>query len=316
MNSTVKLAKYFKEVLTNEPLSKHTTLAIGGPASIFIKVKLDTELISAINIAKELKVRFLVIGDGSDLLITDKGYDGLVISNEIIGIKETQGKFIVKAGTPLQKLVDLVSEKGYAGLEKMTGIPGSVGGAIYGNAGAYGQTVSDNISRVKAFDGKELKWLTLDECRFNYRESIFKKNKWTILEGVFDFKVKSEAKILKKIKDETLSLRLAKYKPGLKCPGSYFKNILASDLTPRQLAKIPREKIVYGKVPAGYLLEAVGAKGKKRGKILIADYHANLFINTGGGNASDFYKLAQKYADKVEEKFSIRLEPEVQLIGF
>ena len=316
MNNTAKLAKYFKEVLTNEPLSKHTTLAIGGPASIFIKVKLDTELISAINKAKELKVRFLVIGDGSDLLITDKGYDGLVISNEIIGIKATRGKFIVKAGTPLQKLVDLVSEKGYAGLEKMTGIPGSVGGAIYGNAGAYGQTVSDNISRVKAFDGKELKWLTLDECRFNYRESIFKRNKWTILEGVFDFKVKSEAKILKKIKDETLSLRLAKYKPGLKCPGSYFKNILASDLTPEQLAKIPREKIVYGKVPAGYLLEAVGAKGKKRGKILIADYHANLFINTGGGNASDFYKLAQKYADKVEEKFSIRLEPEVQLIGF
>jgi len=206
--------------------------------------------------------------------------------------------------------------EGYVGMEKMTGIPGTVGGAVYGNAGAYGQVVSDKLLRVKVFDGKKVTWVPKKLCKFGYRESIFKKNKWVLLEAEFLFNSRVDPAELKKAAADTLTLRLKKYKPGLKCPGSFFKNIEVKDLTREQLVKIPKEKIVYEKVPAGYLLEEVGAKGKKLGKILIADFHANLFINTGGGNPTDFYNLAKTYAEKVEEKFGIKLEPEVQLVGF
>jgi len=304
------------KVLSQEPLENHTTLGLGGPASFFIKADSEDELISIVKKANSLGVKNMVIGDGSDLLVSEKGFPGLVIKNNIQGIKTSNYKFMVKCGTSLQSLVDRSIMEGCQGMEKMTGIPGTVGGAVYGNAGAYGQVVSDNLTRVRAFDGKKVRWVPKKLCQFGYRESIFKKNKWVLLEVEFLFKSKVSPAQLKKEAADTLTLRLKKYKPGLKCPGSFFKNIEVKDLTREQLIKIPKEKIVYGKIPAGYLLEEVGAKGKRLGKILIADFHANLFINTGGGNPTDFYKLAKTYTKKVEEKFGIKLEPEVQLVGF
>ena len=304
------------KVLSQEPLENHTTLGLGGPASFFIKADSEDELTSIVKKANSLGVKSMVIGDGSDLLVSEKGFPGLVIKNNIQGMKTSNYKFMVKCGTSLQSLVDRSIMEGCQGMEKMTGIPGTVGGAVYGNAGAYGQVVSDNLTRVRAFDGKKVRWVPKKLCQFGYRESIFKKNKWVLLEVEFLFKSKVSPAQLKKEAADTLTLRLKKYKPGLKCPGSFFKNIEVKDLTREQLIKIPKEKIVYGKIPAGYLLEEVGAKGKRLGKILIADFHANLFINTGGGNPTDFYKLAKTYTKKVEEKFGIKLEPEVQLVGF
>ena len=114
---------------------------------------------------------------------------------------------------------------------------------------------------------------------------------------------------------ETIKKRQAKYPPGIKCPGSFFKNIIADSLPRETIEKIPAEKIVYGKIPAGTLLEMAGAKGATMGDIEIADYHANLFINKGNGTAKDFWELARKYSDLVFEKFHIRLEPEVQFIN-
>ena len=304
------------KLLSNEPMENHTSLGFGGPASFFIKAEGEDELVSIVKKANSLGVKSMVIGDGSDLLVSKSGFPGLVIKNNFQGIKVSNSKFMVKGGTPLQGLVDRTITEGCEGMEKMTGIPGTVGGAVYGNAGAYGQVVSDNLIRVRAFDGKKVRWVPKKLCQFGYRESIFKKNKWVLLEAEFLFNSRVDPAELKKAAADTLTLRLKKYKPGLKCPGSFFKNIEVKDLTREQLVKIPKEKIVYEKVPAGYLLEEVGAKGKKLGKILIADFHANLFINTGGGNPTDFYNLAKTYAEKVEEKFGIKLEPEVQLVGF
>ena len=317
MDKIQELKKRFTgQIEAKEPMSLHTTLALGGPALAFTKARQEEDLVSAVKSAKVLGVKYMVIGDGSDLLISEKGFDGLVIKNEVYGIKEYGSRFIVKGGTSLQDLVDKTIEKGYLGMERMTGIPGTVGGAVYGNAGAYGQVISDNLVKVKAFDGKKIRWINKKEGQFSYRESIFKKNKWVLLATEFKFGLKAKPSELKKASQETLSTRLKKYKPGIKCPGSFFKNVLAEDLTKEQLAKIPKQKIDYGKIPAGYLLEEVGAKGKSLGKIVIADYHANLFINSGGGSASDFYKLANIYAAKVEAKFGIKLQPEVQLVGF
>ncbi len=299
---------------SNYLLKNTTTLQIGGPAKMFVEVYSVDELIKAIKYAKDNKLEYLVIGGGSNLLISDLGFNGLIIKNEIKGSKREGNKLIVQSGTVLQILVESAIMHGLSGLEKLTGIPGTVGGAVYGNAGAYGQTISDTISQVKAFNGQNIFILTKDQCQFNYRDSIFKKNGVIILEVIFTLDP-FDPSFLTIDAREVLKKRLVKYPPGIKCPGSFFKNIVASTLPKEILEKIPPEKIVYGKLPAGSLLEEVGAKGDALDGIYIADYHANLFVNKGNGTAQTFYDLAKKYAIKVKEKFGISLEPEVQLIN-
>ena len=298
----------------DELLSKHTTLQIGGPAKLFLAVNNEEHLVKTIRQAEKLGVDYLVVGEGSNLLVDDRGYPGLVIGNKVEGIKIIGGRVRVKSGTKLQKYIDFAIQRGFPGVERMAGIPGTVGGAIHGNAGAYGQTISDNLARVKIFDGQRTRWLTKKRCKFDYRESVFKKRDFVILEGEFRFTKPSSSR-LKREAEYIKKLRLEKYPKGMLCPGSFIKNVLIDDLSQSTLAKIPKEDILYKKIPAGYLLEMVGARGNRKGKIKIAGYHGNLFINQGGGKASDFYYLAKKYQRKVKEKFGIDLEPEVQLIG-
>ncbi|MDD5415480.1 MAG: UDP-N-acetylmuramate dehydrogenase [Candidatus Daviesbacteria bacterium] len=311
----------------NYPMSQITTLQIGGPAKKFVKVKTEEELIEAIKYAKDQLMSYLIIGGGSNLLVSDEGIDCLVIKNEVSGIEETHLRgeemllhlggvmLSVKSGTLLQDFVDYTIENEFSGLQKLTGIPGTVGGAVYGNAGAYGQTISDHIiSVVILSEAKNITTLSKEECQFNYRDSIFKQNHDIILEVTFKLESGDPEALQQEVK-EILAKRLVKYPPGIKCPGSFFKNIVAETLPKDILDRIQPEKIVYGKLPAGVLLEAVRAKGKLLDGIEISPNHANLFINTGGGTAKAFCELAKQYAQKVKEKFGITLEPEVQLIN-
>jgi len=318
----------------NYPLSKLTTLQIGGPAKKFVKVKTEEELIEAIKYAKDQLIPYLIIGGGSNLLVADEGINCLVIKNEITGINYTppRSNFVtprrwpqgllrggilkVKSGTSLQEFVNYTITHGLSSLQKLAGIPGTVGGAVYGNAGAYGQAISDHIIKIAALNPDKL---TIEQfnnlqCRFNYRDSIFKQNHDIILEVIFKLE-NGDQETLQQEAKEILTKRLVKYPPGIKCPGSFFKNIVAETLPKDILDKIPPGKIVYGKLPAGALLEEVGAKGQSLDGIEIASYHANLFINKGAGSAKAFYDLAKTYAEKVKEKFGITLEPEVQLIN-
>ena len=291
-------------------MSQVTTLQIGGPAKDFQVAKTESELIKIIMANQD----FLVIGGGSNLLVSDKGVSKLIIKNEIVSTEQNGNKVIVSAGTILQDLVDYTIQHDLSGLQKLTGIPGTVGGALFGNAGAYGQTISDHLIEVKAFDGEKIIILTKEQCQFGYRDSGFKRNRQTILEITFLLE-EGKSQILAKEASDILSKRLIKYPKGIKCPGSFFKNLIVDDLPQKILSKIPSDKITYGKLSAGYLLEAVGAQGQKLDGIEIATYHANLFINKGGGTAKAFHDLAKKYAQKVKEKFGITLEPEVQLIN-
>lgn len=297
----------------NYPLKNVTTLGIGGPAKKFVTVKTQEELLEALQYAKQNNLQYLIIGGGSNLLISDAGFDGLVIKNEIRNTwddtsKVSSGSFEVnvKSGTSLQNLVNYTIQNGLTGLQKLAGIPGTVGGAVYGNAGAYGQTISDHIVSVDQ--------LNKSECAFGYRNSIFKQSQKPIIDVTFQLG-KGDPEMLKREAEEVLAKRLIKYPTGIKCPGSFFKNLIASEIPDEILKNIPPEKIVYGKVTAGALLEEVGALGQKSNGIEIASYHANLFINNGNGSAKDFYELAKTYAQKVKEKFGITLQPEVQLIN-
>lgn len=311
-----KLKNQFGDkIKEDKKFSELTTLKIGGPIKAFLQTDTQENLVEVLTFCNKEQIPFLIIGGGSNLLVNDSGVDTLVIKNSVTGITQSENKLAIQSGTTLQDLVDYTLEHGLSGLHKMTGIPGTVGGAIYGNAGAYGQTISDHITSVRFFDGEKIKDFSKEECGFEYRSSIFKQNKdFVVLEAEFTLEKNDPEKIEEESKN-ILAQRIKKYPPGIKCPGSFFKNIVASALTPPQLAAIPEEKIVYGKVPAGALLEDVGAKGARLGSIEVADYHANLFINKGGGKAIDFFELAGSLQKKVKERFGVELEPEVQLIN-
>lgn len=318
MNGFSEIKKILgSKVKENEPMSIHTTLQIGGPAKLFVTTRKEDELIHFIELAKKYEIPYLVIGEGSDLLVSDKGINSLVIKVTISGIK-TKGKtsLEVYAGENLQDLIDTANSMGFQGMESMAGIPGSVGGAIYGNAGAYGQSISDHVVSIKFVRGGKVRTFKKRGCKFSYRDSIFKSHKgWVILSGEFRFS-KGEANELKLKSKEIKQIRSKKYPPGVKCPGSFFKNVLLEEVPARYIKNIPEEKIMFGKIPTGYLMEAVGANGAQKGKVKIAEYHGNLIINTGGGTARDFVDLAFSFGKKVKNKFGIKLEPEVQLIGF
>lgn len=299
----------------NVSMSDFTTLGIGGPARLLVEADSTDKLARYIKIAADRKVNFTVLGGGSDVLVSDDGYDGLIIINKATGIEKQNGKVLVDSGTLLQDLVDFTIENGLAGMECMTGIPGTVGGAVYGNAGAYGQTISDNLVEVKVLGGNEIFWMGRKECQFDYRSSIFKKTHETIIQVRFKFTPGNRVELKKKAEEISL-LRQQKYSPNLKTPGSFFKNILVSQLSSKVLKMIPEDKIIFGKVPAGYLLEVVGAKGMQQGGAQVAPYHGNLIVNTGTATAQDFFYLARKLKARVKDHFGIELEPEVQLLGF
>ncbi len=296
-------------------LKSLTTLGIGGKAADFVEVKNEREMEK---LFRENKRRWRVIGSGSNIVAPDSGFHGLVIK---IGIKAfgVKGKTVYAgAGSNLLDFIKKINRHGFRGMEKMAGIPGTVAGAIYGNAGAYGQEIKDNIFRVRIFDGEKIKWISKNKCKFGYRSSIFKKNKnWVIVGAEFSF-AKGNPRELSKISKDIIKLREKKYKPGLLCPGSFFKNIIIKDLKlivrKKLLSKIDNSKIMYGKAPAGYLLEEVGAKGMSSGNVRIAQHHGNLIYNAGGGKARDIRKLSRILKDRVSRKFGVRLEEEVQYL--
>lgn len=293
-----------------------TTLKIGGPVGDLIPIETEEHLINNLQSLIVNHRSYLVIGGGSNLLVSDSGFDGTVIKNEIRGIHNLRNDVIIKSGELLQDLVNFANDRGLSGLENLAGIPGTLGGAIYGNAGAYGQTISDHLKQVLVFDpsNRIRKTLLKEDCQFSYRNSLFKQNRNILLEATLTL-TPGNPEQLKNASEETIKKREVKYPPGIKCPGSFFKNIPANTLPPEVLVKLPEEFILYGKVSAGALLDSVGAKGSSIGNIKIAPYHANLFINEGNGTAQDFYELAKTYGQKVFEKYGIRLEPEVQLIN-
>ncbi|TSC91053.1 MAG: UDP-N-acetylmuramate dehydrogenase [Parcubacteria group bacterium Gr01-1014_2] len=295
------------------------TLKIGGLAKYFINVQSERTLIEAIEWARKSKVSFCVIGEGSNLIPNDEGFNGLIIKNEIKNLKVDGTKVLIGSGNNLLKIIHRLNKLGLAGMEKMAGIPGTVGGAIFGSAGAYGSDIKDYLVRVKLFDGIKIRWFSKKQCHFKYRESIFKRNKKYIILGA-EFKLKNEnPEKLYKISEEIIKLRKQKYRQGLLCPGSFFKNIVVGEISPaalkkKFLSKIPKEKVIYGKIPSGFLLETIGAKGMKYGKIGVAKHHGNLIYNSGSGKSNEVVKLAEILKNKVKKRFGINLEEEVQYL--
>jgi UDP-N-acetylmuramate dehydrogenase len=258
----------------------------------------------------------MIMGGGTNLVVSDAGFRGAIIRYTGTRIERNGTRLRVEAGAVLQDVVDASIRFGLKGLETMTGIPGLVGGALYGNAGAYGRSIQELVECVHATDGNGVVALRNQDCRFRYRSSIFKDwKKWIILSTELRFTPGDETGLAEKAAG-IRAIRDAKYPPTMKCAGSIFKNLLFAELPPAVQAQIPPALVREGKVPSAWFLDETGVKGMRRGDIQVAAYHANLVYNDGAGTAADLVCVIQELKRRVHERFGFDLEEEVQYAGF
>jgi UDP-N-acetylmuramate dehydrogenase len=258
----------------------------------------------------------MVMGGGTNLIVSDLGFRGIMLRFVARRILAAGDRVQCDAGAVLQDLVDFSIDRGLQGLETLAGIPGSVGAAVYGNAGAYGHSISERVRAVRFFDGGRVRVFDNGECEFHYRESIFKRHKdWIVFSTELHLTL-ADAGALRQMADDIVKVRSEKFPVTMKCAGSIFKNFLLAELPPAVAAAVPQNVIREGKVPAAYFLEQVGAKGMSRGDIHVAGYHANLIYNAGGGTAADLRALIEELKARVWRQFAVELEEEVQYVGF
>jgi UDP-N-acetylmuramate dehydrogenase len=302
-----------KNLKFNEPLKKWTTFRIGGPAKYFFIAKNEKDLIKAIDLAKKFKIPYFILGNGSNLLVSDKGYYGLVIKVNYQKLEIENCKIIAGAGLLLSELLEESVKRGLTGLEWAIGIPGSVGGAVYQNAGAFGFDFSKIIKNVKVLRNGKIIKLSKKKCGFDYRKSIFQKNKDVILEVEIKLKKGKRKKIQNLIK-KYLSYRLKTQPTGFSA-GSIFKNC---KLKKTFLMKYPQLQIFKksGIIPAGWLIEKCNLKGKRVGDAKISEKHANFIINKGKAKAKDVLSLIKLIKKEVFKRFKIKLKEEIEKIGF
>jgi len=281
----------------NISLAQYTSFKIGGPAKYFFIAKNKEDLIEVIKKAKKTKLTIFILGGGSNILARDKGYNGLVIKIQNSEIRIENYNIQTDAGVSLGKLVGLAREKSLAGLEWAAGIPGTVGGAIYGNAKAFKNRMSDIVKSVEVLNKKtlEIKTLTTDQCGFSKKNSIFKHNKDLIILSVnLELKKGDEDQIRQTIKEH---LEFRKKNQPLKFPsaGSIFVN-------------------QDGRSASSKLIDQAGLKGIRIGDAQVSEKHAGFIINLGNAKSGDILELIKIIQEKVKEKFNTDLEPEIQII--
>jgi UDP-N-acetylmuramate dehydrogenase len=298
------------------PLSRYTRFGIGGPADVYAETDTVEAFIGATETACAIDLPIMVIGGGTNLIVSDDGFRGLVLRYRGDALLAADNRVVAQSGAVLQDLVDFTNARGLKGLETLAGIPGSVGAAVYGNAGAYGHSISERVVKVQFYDGKCVRIFENEDCEFHYRESVFKKHKEWIVFSTHLRMDRADAAELQKISADILKVRNEKFPVTMKCAGSIFKNLLLKELPAAVAAEVPEKVVREGKIPAAWFLEQVGAKGMQRGDIHVADYHANLIYNAGDGTAADLRAVIEELKSRVRARFGIGIEEEVQYVGW
>jgi UDP-N-acetylmuramate dehydrogenase len=284
------------DIRFDEPMSEHTSLKTGGPADLAIFPD-ETAIAGVVKMLFHGGIPYVVVGNGTNILIEDSGVEGAVIfTNKINAVSyvSDDGSISVQAGCSLQKIINLCIKHGFAGIEGLAGIPGSVGGAVAGNAGSFGYEIKDVITSVDilTMDG-DVRKFSWDEIGFEYRNSHLPSNS-IIMKADISLKLDDPYDIKKKV-DRFIAEKKMKQPLSKHSAGCVFKNP------------------AYG--AAGKLIDEAGCKGIRVGGIEVSTLHANFLINTGGGTASDFLKLMDIVSSRVKERFGIILEPEIKIIG-
>lgn len=312
------------QILENEPMCKHTSFKVGGPARFFVKAESIDELKEAAALASEKGLPRFILGNGTNLLVSDKGFDGVVITlaGEFSEIHDLgNGAFKVGAATPLGRFARTTLKQGYAGIHKLAGIPGTLGGAIYMNAGAYGQEIGTRCTQVVTLDADgNTHEYSNEDCAFGYRKSVFQKacasgNQTApgqvIVSATFQLESgslagESQEQTVARLEaelQECMAKRKASQPLNVPNAGSTFKRL------ERCSADMPQQ------VAPGYYIEQAGLKGYRIGGAEVSTLHANFIVNAGGATAKDILDLSDYVKATVAKKFGIELQREIVLLG-
>ena len=338
------------EILENVSLAPLTTLKVGGPARYFATAQSENDIVDAFEYADLHKLDVFVLGGGSNILVSDKGFEGLALHIALSGI-DFGSDLRVAAGENWDTLVAKCVEKGLAGFECLSGIPGSVGGTPVQNVGAYGQEVSETIVSVRCFDRESRNFIELSnqECGFEYRKSIFNsthRDRYVVISATFALTAGGSPKIVYKdlnehfgeneptlieTREAVLKIRRAKSMvidesdPNSRSAGSFFKNPIVPSSVPSKIAESLKIQNVpsfrfsesEAKIPAAWLIENAGfSKGYIHGNAGISSNHSLAIINRGSASANEIIELENMIQKAVKDRFGIELQPEPIFVGF
>lgn len=334
----------------NVSLARYTTFGIGGPARWFAEAYTESDILEALAFARDRTISLFVLGGGSNVLISDAGFDGLVLNICLKGIHENGGKLNVAAGEEWDAVVAYAVSRDLAGLECLSGIPGRTGGTPVQNVGAYGQEVSQTITHVRVYDREAAEFLVLSnaDCRFTYRISIFNttaRDRFIVTNVNFQlvpggapnlsyadlkrhFSGRADSPTLTEVREAVRSIRHSKGMlivagdPDSHSAGSFFRNPIVPTALHRDLCArygaVPSYLVDESrvKVPAAWLVEQAGfRKGYTLGRAAVSSKHTLALINRGNARATDILALRDQISREVENKFGIRLEPEPVYVG-
>ncbi len=284
----------------NEPLARHTTFRIGGPADLFVQAQTVDELVKLVELARQHHTPFLILGNGSNVLVMDGGIRGLVIENrcdhyQLDILDDRCAVLKAESGVPLPGLANRLARQGWAGLEWAIGVPGTIGGAVIGNAGAHGGCIADTLQRVTVLDeAGDRRELPKSDLELSYRSSRFKQERnAVILSAEFELIHSDPAHLIARM--SAFAEQRRRTQPTDPTIGSMFKN------PPGDYA--------------GRLIEQAGLKGKRIGNVEISPVHANFFVNLGGASANDVLQLVEIVRGQVLEHSGVKLELEIQIVG-
>lgn len=333
------------------PLAPYTTFKIGGPARWFAEAETEAEILEAVDFARSRDLPLFPLGGGSNLLVADEGFSGLVLRIGLKGIGQQDDMFPVAAGEDWDGFVTHAVERGYAGIECLAGIPGTAGGTPIQNVGAYGQEVSETVVRVRVLNLGTLKFeeFSNGDCGFSYRRSVFnstERGKYIVTGASYQLRKDGTPQVsyadlkryfqhrdappsLREVSQAVREIRRGKGMyivpgdPDCRSAGSFFKNPIVSaeryaEIAARETGEVPHYPAADGsvKIPAAWLLERVGFhKGFAMGAAGISSRHTLALINRGGAKASDIFALRDRIMVEVKSRFGIHLEPEPVLLG-
>lgn len=296
-NSNLTIPK--DNILYNEDMKKHTTFKIGGPAECFIKIKTKEELKEILKFAKKNNIEITILGNGSNILVLDGGIDGitLTIQIEYINIEQNNEKYKihVSSGYKLSKFAQICLKNEITGFEELSGIPGTIGGAVSMNAGAHGKEMKDIVEKIKCVDinGDEKEFLN-KEAKFDYRKSIFKGNSYIVTEVVLNLEKGKKEEIKAKM-NEYAQYRKTRQPIEYPSAGSTFKR---------------GKNFITAK-----LIDDAGLKGYSIGDAVVSTKHSGFVINKGNASAKDVIDLVKHIKKTVEEKFNKKIELEIEVVG-
>lgn len=301
----------------NELMSKHTNFRIGGPARWFVETKTEEEIVQALAIAKQAGVPAFILGGGSNTLVSDAGFDGLVVKIALRGFTIDGTTVTADAGVMSAALARATADAGLAGLEWMISLPGTVGGAVRGNAGCFGGETKDLLAFVRVLRDGVAVDVPAPADGFGYRESPFKHSADIVLRATFALKPGDTAD-LKRRMEEQLAKRKADQPTNAGSAGCVFKNYEIADTVEltRLGSEIPEDMAHRRRVSAGWLVEQADMKGQKIGQAQVSPVHGNFIVNLGGATADDVMQLIAMAKTRVRNRFGIQLREEIQYLGF